>query len=267
MGILWAFLKRDLQHEASYKLAFGMQVLSNVPMILMFVFLSRMFGDLVPGQLKAYGGKYFPFVLVGIAVQNYLVLAMNNFSGSLREAQLTGTLEAELSTPVPLPLYLIGSSSFAFVLKLVNFFIFILLGSLLGGIRMDWSRFPLVLLTLLLSAAAFSCLSILAASFIVVFKKGDPVGWAFMMLSWFLGGVYFPVTLLPRWLQGAAHCLPTTQCVEALRLLLLGNQGLAGIARPLEGLCVWIVAGLPISYLVFRTAVNVARKKGSLGQY
>ncbi len=267
MRILWAFLKRDLRHEASYKLAFAMQVASNVPIILLFLFLARLFGGLVPGQLRAYGGSYFPFVLVGIAVQNYLTLAMSNVSGRLREAQLTGTLEAELSTPVPVPLYLLGTSLFAFLIKLVNFFLYLLIGCLLGGIHLDLTRFPLVLATLLLSAGAFSCLGILAGSCIIVFKKGDPVGTGLMMLSWFLGGVYFPVTMLPGFLQRLSVCLPTTQCVEALRLLLLGSQGFAAVARPLAILGLWVVVGLPICYGIFRAAVDYARRRGSLGQY
>ena len=267
IGMLWAFLRRDLQHEASYKLAFALQVLANVPVILLFLFLGKLFGRMVPDQLKVYGGKYFPFVLVGIAVQNYLVLAMNNFSGRLREAQLTGTLEAELATPVPLPLYLAGSSLYAFFLKLLHFFIYIMLGCLLGGITLDLSRLPLVLLTLLLSAAAFSCLGILAASFIVVFKKGDPVTGGFMVLSWLLGGVYFPLSLLPGWLKSLSACLPTTQCLEALRLLLLANQGFTAIARPLAWLAGWTLVGLPLCYCVFHAAVKLARRKGSLGQY
>ena len=267
MHILWAFLRRDLQHEASYKLAFAMQVLSTLPVMLMFLLLSRFFGQLVPSQLQAYGGQYFPFVLIGIAVQNYLLLAMSAFSGRLREAQLTGTFEAELVTPVPLPLYLAGSSLFAFALKTVHIFIYLLLGSLLGGVHLQWARLPLVLLVLLLSAGAFSCLGILSASYIVLFKKGDPVGSVFMVMSWLLGGVYFPVAMLPGWLHGIAPILPMTQCLEALRLLLLGNQGLAQIARPLAILAAWVVLGVPACYACFAWAVAWARKKGTLGQY
>ena len=267
IAILWAFLRRDLRQEMSYKLSFAMQVAGLVPMLLLFMLLSRFFGNAVAGQLQAYGGRYFPFVLIGLAVQSYLGQGLGTFSSRLRDAQLTGTLEAELATPAPLPLHLAGMALYPFAVSTFQVFLVLGMGSLIGGVSFHWHRLPLVLLVLLLSAGAFTCLGILSASYIVVFKRGDPVGFLVRTASWMLGGVYFPVAVLPPWLQHLAGLVPMTPCLEALRRLLLGDQGLAGILKPLALLAPWVVVGLPVCYLLFRTAVGWARRKGSLGQY
>lgn len=267
IGVLWAFLMRDLRHEMSYKLSFAMQVVGILPLLLLFLLLSRFFGNAVAGQLQAYGGRYFPFVLIGLAVQSYLSQGLGTFSNRLREAQVSGTLEAELATPAPLALHLAGLALYPFAVSTFQVFLVLGMGSLLGGARFHWHRLPLVFLVLLVSAGAFTCLGILSASYIVAFKRGDPVGFLVRTASWMLGGVYFPIAVLPPWLQHLAGLVPMTPCLEALRRLLLGDQGLAGILQPLALLAPWVVLGLPLGYLLFRTAVGWAKRNGSLGQY
>jgi len=265
--VLWAFLLRDLRHEASYKLSFLMQLAGTLHVVLIFLFLSRLFDDSLSKQLLAYGGKYFPFALIGIAVQQYLYLALNTFSRQLREAQMTGTFEATLASPVPPSLFLAGSAIYAFLLNTFHVVVYLAVGSLLGGVHLRWTQLPLVLLVLLLSACAFSCLGILSASYIVLFKKGDPLAWLFMVSASLLGGVYFPLALLPEWIRQPAAWIPMAPCLEALRGLLLQNAGLSGIAAPLGILAIWALAGLPLSSLVFRWALHKGRQTGSLGHY
>jgi ABC-2 type transport system permease protein len=267
MRILWGYLRRDLQNEMSYKLSFAMQVLGILPMLVLFILLSRFFGNAVAGQLASYGGKYFPFVLIGLAVQSYLSQALSTFSGRLRDAQLSGTFEAELATTAPLPLQLAGMALYPFALSTFHVFVILGAGSLMGGVHFHWHRLPLVVLVLMASAGAFACLGVLSASYIVVFKRGDPLGFLVRLASWMLGGVYFPAAVLPTWLRHLADLVPMTHCLEALRGLLLRDEGLGGILRPLGYLSLWVILGLPLGYLIFRSAVGWARRKGSLGQY
>lgn len=264
--ILWAFLLRDVHHEASYKLSFALQLVRTLHLLLIFFFLSRFIGEAAPAKLQAYGSSYFPFVVTGLAVQQYLYLALNNFSEQLREAQLTGTFEAVLVCPVPLPLYLVGSALFAFVLNTFHILVFLGAGHFLGA-AFPLREFPAVMLILLLSAIAFSSLGILAASYIVIFKKGNPVTWVFLLSSSLLGGVYFPVSVLPAWVQKLAVMLPMTHSLDALRGLMHRHVGLGGITPSLLGLTAWILVGIPVSCLCFAWAVRIGRKRGSLGHY
>jgi len=264
--MLWAFLLRDLRHEASYKVSFAMQLLGSVHLLLLFFFLSRFLGDTAATTAQAYGSSYFPFVVTGLAVQQYLYLALNNFSGQLREAQLTGTFEAVMVCPVPLPLYLMGSALFAFVLNTIHILVFLGMGHFLGA-AFPLRELPAVMLVLVLSAVAFSSLGIFAASYIVIFKKGNPLAWVFLLSSSLLGGVYYPVTMLPGWVQKLAVLVPMTHCLNGLRGLMNQHAGLGGIAPSLLGLIAWISVGLPASGLCFAWAVRIGRKRGSLGQY
>ena len=268
MKIAWAFLKRDFLNQVSYRLSFFLQILGIFPIVLMFFFLSRLVvGDAVSGPLRPYGGEYFPFVLIGIAFQNYLTLSLSNFSSSIRESQLSGTLEAILVTPVKLPAFLIGSASYSFVFNAIRILVYLGFGMLLFDFAFSWSQIPVALLVVILTIAAFSSLGIFSASFIVLFKKGDPLNWAFNVASWLLGGVYYPISLLPVWLQKLALLIPMTHSLESLRLSLLGSQGISAISGHILALVLWTVIGLPLSVICFRYALNRARVQGTLGHY
>ena len=54
------------------------------------------------------------------------------------------------------------------------------------------------MLTLLSSAGV----GILSASFIIYFKRGDPINFLLSGATTFLGSVFFPVEQLPDWAQG-----------------------------------------------------------------
>ena len=267
MQVIWAMLLRDLRHEASYKLAFLMQLLGSFHVFVLFLFLSRMFTGLPVQSLQKYGGSYFPFVLTGIAVQHYLFIALNTFSGQLREAQMMGTFEAVLVCPVPVPVYLAGSVLFSFVLNTFHIVIFLLAGALMGVFRLSVGQLPQLALVLGLSAATFSSIGILTASYCVVFKKGNPVAWLLTISSSLLGGVYFPCTVLPQWLQSVSAWVPMTHCLEALRGTLLLGKDLRGIEGSLAILGIWSLVGLPLSGLTFLWAVRRGKRTGSLGHY
>lgn len=267
MRILWAFLRRDLINETSYKFSFFLQLLSMFPSMLLFFFLSKLMGEVISGPLHPYGGTYFPFVMIGVAVERYLVLALSGFSKRLRDSQLTGTLEAVLTTPISRSTFLFGSTLYSFGFNSLRILIYVATASLLFGVPLDWARLPAVFLVIFLTVLAFSGLGILSASFIILFKKGDPLNWAFNVISWMLGGVYYPVSVLPKGLQDVAQFIPMTHSLEALRMCLLSGKDLSAIGDHLLVLGLWAVIGLPLSSLCFRYALNRARRKGTLGFY
>jgi len=265
--ILWAFFKRDLLIETGYRLSFTLQLLGIVPVILMFFFLSRLVDDVASGPLAPYGGRYFPFVLIGVAVQNYLTVSISGFSSSIRESQLSGTLEAVLAAPVKLPVFLMGSTAYSFVFNSLRILLYLAVGSLCFGAPFHWSRMVPVLAALLLIIASFTALGIVSASFIILFKRGNPINWGISVLSWLLGGVYYPVSILPEWLQGLSSLIPTTHALELLRVSLIAGEGLGDTVSHFLILSIWTVIGLPFSFWCFARAVDRARMKGNLGHY
>ncbi len=261
-----AFLRRDLRLQLSYRFAFFLQFFNVFFGIFMFRFLSLLVGDSAAPYLADYGGDYFAFVLIGLAFSGYFGVGLRSFASNLRDAQITGTLEAMLMTPSRLSTIILSSGIYDYGFITFQVLVYLALGALIFNVQLK-GNFAAALVILALTIVAMSCLGILAASFIMVLKRGDPVTWLFNSLSLLLGGVYYPVEIMPDWLQVFSRLLPVTYSLAAMRQALLNNASFAELAPDLLALLVFSVILLPLSLLAFRLAVQRAKIDGSLAHY
>jgi ABC-2 type transport system permease protein len=262
------FIWRDLIEEASYKLSFAMQIFGMVSSTLIYFFISRLFGHAAVPYLKPYGGNYFSFVLIGVAFFSYLGVSVRGISDSIREGQKLGTLEALLVTQTGIPAIIISSSLYSFLWATFKVMVYMLLGVFVFGIDMGKANIAGAFLILLLTITCFTSVGIISASFVMILKKGDPVGWLFTGLSALLGGLYYPVSVLPEWLRHVSYFLPVTYALEGMRLALLQGYTLSELLFPnIMALGVFSCIMLPLSVLIFGRAVIRAKKEGSLTHY
>ena len=266
LRLLFAFLQRDLANEASYRFAFAGNLLSVGVRVLLFYFLSRFIGEAAVPYLGGYQGDYFAFVVIGIALGGYFGVGLTGFARALREAQTTGTLEAMLMTPAPTSLIIIGSALWSYAYTTLRVVAYLGLGLLLG---LDLSRanVPAALLILLLAVVAFAAFGILAAAVIMVIKRGDPITGLLASAANLVGGVFYPIEVLPGWLQWLANLLPLPYALRALRLALLNGAHWSALWPDLLALLLFCVFGLPLALLAFGRAIAIARRDGSLTHY
>jgi len=267
LHVALAFIKRDLLSEASYRFSFFLQFFGIFFSVIVFYFISQLLGDTASPYLSQYGGDYFSFVLIGIAFANYVSVGMASFSARLRQAQTTGTLEAMLSTPTSLSVIIFSSSLWDFLLTTIRVLVYLSIGGLFLGVNLRTSNYPAVILILFLTIITFSSLGIFAASFIMVIKRGDPVTWVFNTISSLFGGVYFPISVLPGWLQWLSKLLPITYSLETMRLALLKGASISLLLPGLLPLGAFCAVLLPLSLLAFSMAVRRARVDGTLTHY
>jgi ABC-2 type transport system permease protein len=261
------FLRRDLKEQASYRLSFILQFLGIFFSVASFYFVGQLFGAQAAPYLSNYGGNYFSFVLIGIAFVGYQGVALYTFSGIIQSAQTAGTLEAMLVTPTRLSTILTASSLWNFAFTSFRIVVYLLMGVAVFGADLRHANLLSGLVILLLTILASSGIGILSASFVMVFKRGDPVNFLIGSLSSLLSGVYYPVEVLPAWLQVAAHLFPLTYALAAMRRALLLGEPLAALWREALALAAFSALLLPLGLLAFRLAVRQAKKDGSLTQF
>jgi ABC-2 type transport system permease protein len=85
--------------------------------------------------------------------------------------------------------------------------------------------------------------------------------------SYLLGGVYYPVSVLPGWGQALAQVLPITHALEAMRQCLLNGASLADVRGSILGLLIFSAVAGPLSMAAFALALKRVRKEGSLSQF
>ena len=261
---LWAFTKIDLLNDVSYKLAFVFEIANVLASCMIFFFISKIFGDNNNPYLKPYGGNYFSFVILGIAFSNYLITAMSSFSGTIVSKQQTGTLEAILATPTHLFTVIIGGSIWSFLHATFRVLLYLILGALFFDLNLSQSDPVSVLLILVLTVIAFSGLGAISSGFVLIFKKASPITVAFRGFSRILGGVFFPIAILPLWLQKIAHFLPITYSLDAMRLAILKGVSVEALLPQIAMLSLFCVISVPLGIISLNLAVKKTKKDGSL---
>lgn len=257
---------RDLRMASSYRIGFLLSFGGSVLSLLGVFFLSRAIGQPLGGPVDRYGGDYFAFAVVGVAFSSFMGVGLTGVASRVREGQMMGTLELMLLSPNRLGLLLVSSSLWAHTQALVTLLVYLVTGVLLG---MDLSRanVPMAIASLALSIAAFNGLGLISASIVIVIKQGNPVSLLIGMASVLLGGVLYPTSVLPEWLQAAGQLLPLTHALELMRRSVLAGEGLATLWPSFLALGALTAVLLPIGLWACGRAVHLAQTDGSLAQY
>jgi len=262
----WAFIVRDFRIAVSYPFAFVLGMGGVFFSVLIWLFFSRMMVGVNPESLARYNCDYFAFVIVGIALQNYLAVAMGGLTRSIKESQMLGTLEMLLVTPTSLPTVVFASSVGPFLSTTLRTLVYFLFGAIYGlQFRMHAPGALMVVLTL--SIISFSAFGIISAAVILVVKRGDPFALLIGIFSTLLSGIYYPVDVLPSILQKLAWFVPVTHSAEALRLILLTGKGFTDVWSQIVWLSVFSAIALPLALLAFSFGVRRARLHGTLGHF
>jgi ABC-2 type transport system permease protein len=235
--------------------------------VLTFYFISSLLDKGASPYLAEYGGKYFPFVLIGLAFYEYLFVSIYSISQTIRDEQMMGTLESVLATPTKSSTIIIGSSMWDILFTCLNIFICLLFGVLLFKVDFSSMNLGAALLITVLTVTSFSGIGIISAAFVLVFKKGDPVAWLISVFFGLLGGVYYPVKIMPKFLQDCAYFLPITHSLNGLRLSILKGYGVFELLPDIQVLLVYSFLFLPLSVMAFKLAIKKVKKDGSLVHY
>jgi len=265
-GQLAAFLRRDLREALTYKFSFVTSLFGIFLSSATFYFVAKLVPRGTP-SLEAFGGDYFSFAVVGVAFSSLLGMFQEGLPSVVRSAQLSGTLEALLVTPASIPTVLFGSSLYSLLFQVVRTVLHLGVAVAFFGLNLGRINAAGFLAVGVLTILCFLSVGILSASFILVYKTGNPFGWIFGTVSGLFGGVVFPVSLLPPWIRWISRLLPVTYALNGTRKSLLASVTLTEVLPDIAALAVFAAVLLPLSLLAFRLAVRKAKKDGTLSHY
>ncbi len=264
---LFSFIRRDFLINLSYTFQFFLSWIGIIISIAIVYFVSKLFDKSGSHNLVEYGGKYFPFVFIGLIFYGYLIIALSSFSRNIRTEQMMGTLEAMFVTPTSVSTIILFTSLWNFIFNSISILIYLFFGIFLFKLSFTGANIFGVIVVLSLTIVSFSSIGIISSAFIIVFKKGDPINWAMNLFSAFFGGVYFPVSILPIELQYISHILPITYSLRALRGALLKGYSFKLLLPDIVILLSFCLILIPFSLIVFRYAVKKAKLDGTLAHY
>lgn len=259
-----AFFWRDFAIARGYRGALVLETLEAFFGVATFFYLSRFVESPELAAALPQGSNYFAFALVGFAFFDYLSVSIDAFEASLEEARQNRTLEALLVTQTPLPVILGGSAAYPFFALALRTCVYIAWGMLLFGFRPRSANWPGAAAILFASILAFAGLGILSASYQILFKRGNPAKWVVLGISGLVGGMMYPIVVLPRPLQIIARVVPVTYSLEGMRAALLEGAGWRDLLPPFLSLLAFAAVLIPLSFAVFSWALRRTKITGTL---
>ena len=231
--------------------------------------------------LAAYGGDFISFAILGFAFMIFLNQSLSHYYWELMDSWSQGRLEALLLSPMNVPTLVIGGALWRYVLTTITCAIYFATGVLLFGVNLKpASSYGIGLLILVLGVIATTGIGLIAASmFILLNIKGQlpPISWLVKTLSGLLCGLYFPVSVLPGWLQRFAFFLPQTYALDGARRALLPGSldirlieievALDPIMLDILMLSIFCLILVPLGYMIFKHSIKMAEKKGLLSRW
>lgn len=171
-----------------------------------------------------------------------------------------------MASPIGHGALICGLSAFEFIRALVSGVLLVVAAVVVFGV--EFSAGPLDYLALVPAMVGtiglFVAVGISLAAATVVYKRTNSLTSFVTQSLAVLGGVYFPLSVLPAPLEAIGSALPFTWAVDLARGILL-----AGEVRVWQMIALLICAAvaLPLSAWLFVVAARRARADGSLVEY
>jgi len=205
------------------------------------------------------------YLAVGTLVWHYLSVVFETVSSMISWERWEGTIEYTFMAPVRRFTQMLGTCLFAIVYGLAHTVVILIVVALF--FRLDLGRADLLsgLLVLLAGSLSFVGLGIMASVLPLLFtERGSQMTYIIQAVLLLISGVYYPVDVLPSWLQPITRLSPATYVLEGMRDSLLKGLGLDQLVRYLLILLIIGLVSLPIGMAIFNWGERYAKRTGKL---
>lgn len=206
------------------------------------------------------------YEILGSAVWMTSWVVIDDVGVALRDEQMKGTLEQNFLAPINRATLLVGLSLTDIAITGGLFFIVvgaaivIMMPSAIIGLLQAY-------LLLLVGLIPLFGIGFLFAGFVVRFKEPYVFIQLVNLIFAVLTGTYYPVTLLPYWVQLLSHVLPQTYVIQNMRQIILANQTLVSLYGSVFILLALALIYPTIGYSIFKKLERRAAVTGEFSKY
>lgn len=261
-----ALIRAGWRTALSYRLRFAVSMVSILVMIVPLYLVSRAVQPFMAPIIQNEGTHYFAFVTLGLFTASLVGACLNALPDAITSDLNSGFFEAVVSTPSGAGSVAVGLSGYS-VLRNTLRGITLLAGAVVLGVHLVWSRIPEALLIVVLIAVAHFGIGLIAAALVVAFRTNAAIPQGALLVSGLLGGVYYPTTVIPSWVQSVSDGVPLAYGLRALRHTLLDGQGIEMVLKDVSILAAFAVVLTASGAVAYRASLHYARQAGSLSQY
>ena len=202
-------------------------------------------------------------LLIGAVIWSYLGLIFEVVTETVAWERWEGTIEYTFMAPLSRAMHLGGSGVFAVLYGLVRATLLFVVVAMFFGLSMPDANFAAAFAILLIASVSFFGIGMMTAVLPLISpEKGAQLGFVAQGLLLVVSGVYYPVSVLPEWMQWVSKISPATYALRGIRGSILEGQGL--LWANVWPLLVIGVVSIPLGLAVFKRGEIYAKKHGKL---
>jgi ABC-2 type transport system permease protein len=205
------------------------------------------------------------FLMVGALIWSYLSVLFDVISETVSWERWEGTIEYTFMSPSSRVTHLLGMGIYAVVYGIAQ--IAIMFGVVILFFELDLSEANYVgaLLVLAICSVSLVGFGIVAAVLPLLSpEKGQQVSYIVSSLLLLVSGVYYPVDVLPGWMQAIATVSPVTYALDGSRAALLEGAGAAQLWEDIWPLVIMGAIFVPLGLWIFHIGESYAKRTGKL---
>ncbi|HLX56323.1 MAG TPA: ABC transporter permease [Ktedonobacteraceae bacterium] len=207
------------------------------------------------------------YLLIGTSVWSYLSVTFEGVTDMITIERWEGTIEHTFMAPISRFTHLIGSCWYAIAHGLLFTFVQLIVVGSFFHLDLSHANYLTAIFMLLAGSVSFVGFGIGAAVLPLLFtERGSQMSYIVRAVLLLVSGVYYPVSVLPGWMQPLARISPATYVLEGLRAALLNKQVIwsGEIWSYTWPLIVTGIVSVPLGVLIFKRAERFAKRTGRL---
>ena len=205
------------------------------------------------------------FLMVGALIWSYLSVLFDVLSETVSWERWEGTIEYTFMSPASRVTHLLGMGVYAVVYGIAQIAIMFGVVSLFFDLDLEEANYWGALLVLAVCSVSLVGFGVVAAVLPLLSpEKGQQVSYIVSSLLLLVSGVYYPVDVLPGWMQAIATVSPLTYALEGSRQALQEGAGAAELWSSIWPLLIMGAVFVPLGLWVFRVGEGYAKRTGKL---
>lgn len=207
------------------------------------------------------------YLLIGTSVWSYLSVTFEGVTDMITIERWEGTIEHTFMAPISRFTHLIGSCWYAIAHGMLFTFIQLIVVGAFFHLDLSHANYLTAVFMLLVGSISFIGFGIGASILPLLYtERGSQMSYIVRAILLLVSGVYYPISVLPGWMQPAARISPATYVLQGLRAALLSNQPIwsPDIWNNTWPLIITGIVSVPLGIYIFRIAERYAKRTGKL---
>ena len=204
-------------------------------------------------------------LLVGAVVWAYLGIIFEILTETVAWERWEGTIEYTFMAPLSRPIHLFGMGLFAIVYGVIRAVLLFAVVALFFHLELANANFAAALVVLVVASISFIGIGMMTAVLPLISpEKGTQLGFVAQGILLVVSGVYYPVSVLPEWMQWLAKISPATYALDGIRDAIINGAGISAMWLDIWPLIIIGVVSVPLGLEVFRRGERYAKRHGKL---